>query len=622
MPARFQEKFSVVQAKSGESAKLECNATGDQPLTVNWFKEDSKLSKRGGENYEIYETMTNGGVNSVLVIRTVGRADGLTYKCIGENEYGNDERLIKLLVVEVPSRPMNVRVKDAWSRSASMVWSSPFAGNSPITSYTIQYWRKNSNEAGQSGQNHRRQEFTVSGTQTSALITNLSPSLTYEASVIAENQVGKSEPSENVAINTGEDEPTAAPSDVTVEARGPSTIRVTWKVPPSETWNGKLLGFYIGFRPRGPVNTIEVGQINGGNAGSTSGAFSYRTIDYIKSQQVFETFLTNLMRGHEYEVVVKAFNTVGSGPESHLMAVRTFDGDLPASPSLFAHQTTHSSISLRWTYPSKAQSSSNPVKRYVLYYQRQGDDSWLEIGIPVEEKMVSHRQSNLNGQQEGHGQQIYSISEATGTTSYQLASLDSGFTYKIYVVAVNNFGMGDPSNIVTTKTEQVGGMTDGLRSGLNPADFNLFEMNKQIQFFMIVPVICTIVLVVAIVSAVFYCTRRMQNPTAQHVITSQTHGNNGPQPTGTWGPEGSIQVGHRYVEFDKGGILKTNGSLLTGTQGSDQNSSNGHPGAQHYPLPYGTMPMNSVVITDQKSWDRQSNAPLKPLVTHIYDSPI
>lgn len=613
MPARFAEKFSVVQAKSGESAKLECNATGDQPLTVNWFKEESKLSKRGGENFEIYETMTAGGINSVLVIRTVSRADGMTYKCIGENEYGNDERLIKLMVVEVPSRPMNVRVKDAWSRSASLVWSTPFAGNSPITSYIIQYWRKNSKEAGQSSQNHRRQEFSVSGTQTSALLTNLMPALTYEASVIAENQVGRSEPSENVVISTGEDEPSAAPSDVSVEARGPSTIKVAWKAPPSETWNGVISGFYIGFRPRSTSNSIDVHQ-NIQIAGTGPGAFSYRTVDYVKGQQTFEAFLTNLMRGHEYEVVVKAFNSVGSGPESHLMAVRTFDGDLPASPSLFAHQATHSSISLRWTYPSRAQSSANSIKRYILYYQRVGDDSWLEIGIPVEEKL---RGSNVH-HDGGANMNGLSISES-GTTSYLLSGLDSGFAYKIYVVAVNNFGMGDPSNIVTTKTDGTssGVNSEGLRSA--SGDFNVFEMNRQFQLFLVVSVVCTVILVVVVISAVLYCTRRIQSPQTQHIVTSQPQTM---QSSGTWGPEGTISVGQRYVEFDKGGILKTNGSLLTGTQNSEQNSSVHQSNGGHYPLPYGTMPMNSVVISDQKSWDRQSNAPLKPLVTHIYDSPI
>lgn len=594
---------------------MECNATGDQPLTVNWFKEDNKLSKRGGDNFEIYETMTSNGVNSVLVIRSVSRADGLTYKCVGENEYGNDERLIKLMVVEVPSRPMNVRIKDTWSRSAAIVWSAPFSGNSPITSYVIQYWRKNTNEAGQSSQNHRRQELTVSGVQTSALITNLMPALTYEVSVIAENQVGRSEASENVAISTGEDEPTAAPADVSVEARGPSTIKVTWKVPPSETWNGKLRGFYVGFRPRVAPNTIDVQsmQVPGVAAG-----FSYRTIEYVQGQLVFEAFLTNLNRGQDYEIIVKAFNSIGSGPDSHVMSVRTFDGDLPSSPNLFAHHASQSSIALRWTYPSRAQSTLSSIKRYVLYYQRQGDDSWLEIGIPVEDRSSrgSNHQGQDNGQSSGN-QQGVSMSES-GTINYQLTGLDAGSTYKIYVVAVNNFGMGDPSNFVTTKTEQISGFSDGLRASSISNELGVLDMNRHMQLFFVVPIACTIILVIVIISAVYYCTKRIPSTSAQLVTTSQ-------HPTmqsgSSWGPDGAMQVSQRYLEFDKGGILKNNpNALLVGTQGSEQNSS-GHQANGQYQLPYGTMPMNSVVISDQKSWDRQSG-PLKPLMTHIYDSPI
>lgn len=560
--------------------------------------------------------MSSNGINSVLVIRSVGRADGLTYKCTGENEYGNDERLIKLMVVEVPSRPMNVRVKDTWSRSASLTWSAPFTGNSPITSYVIQYWRKNSNEAGQSAQNHRRQELTVSGTQTSALITNLLPALTYEASVIAENQVGRSEPSENVIITTGEDEPASAPADVSIEARGPSTIKVNWKVPPNDSWNGKLLGFYVGFRPRVTPNTIDVQSIQG--SGLVTG-FSYRKVDFVPGQQVFEAFLTNLARGQDYDVIVKAFNVIGSGPDSHVMSVRTFDGDLPASPNLFALQTTQTSITLRWTYPSRSQSSVASVKRYVLYYQRQGDESWLEVGIPVEDRVRSSNHQGQDVAQSTLSQSGLTVSES-GTVNYQLTGLDPGSTYKVYVVPVNNFGMGDPSNFVTTKTEQLVGSSDSLRSLAHSGDFNVLDMSRQIQLFFIVPIVCTIIMVVVIILAVYYCTKRMPGTTAQLVATNQ-------QPTlqsgSSWGPEGTIQVGQRYFEFDKGGILKNNASaLLGGTQGSDKISA-GHQqnNGQQYQLPYGTMPMNSVVISDQKSWDRQSG-PLKPLMTHIYDSPI
>lgn len=622
MPAKFTEKFSVVQAKGGESAKLECNATGDQPLTVNWFKEDTKLSKRGGENFEIYETTSSSGINSVLVIRALNRADGITYKCIAENEYGNDERNIKLMVVEVPSRPINVRVKDTWSRSASIVWSTPFAGNSPITNYIIQYWRKATNEAGQSvGQNHRRQEVTIGGTQTSALINGLSPALQYEASVIAENQVGRGEPSDNVIINTGQDEPSSPPADVAAEARGPSTIKVSWKVPPSDSWNGKLQGFYVGFRPRISPNTIDIQSATG-----TGPGFSYRTVDYVSGQQVYEAFLTNLMRGQEYDITVKAFNGMGSSPDSHMMSVRTFDGDLPASPNLFAHQTTHSSINLRWTYPSRAHSSASGLRRYVLYYQRQGDDSWLEIGIPIEERIRTiPNQIQQDGSMQVSAAQMPSVSES-GSVSYHLTGLDPGTTYKIYVVAVNNFGMGDPSNFVTTKTEQLNGIAENLGSSMSLSDLNINNLRQQVIYFLAVPIICTIILVIVIISAFVYCTKRIQGTTSSRIM------NPGQQQTlqsnqgSLWGPENCMPHGgqQRYLEFDKGGILKTNNALLVGTTQSSEQNPSGHQGNnnnQGYQLPYGTMPMNSVVISDQKSWDRQSG-PLKPLMNHIYDSPI
>lgn len=595
MPAKFAEKFTVVQAKSGESAKLECNATGDQPLTVNWFKDDAlKLSKRGGDNFEIYETTSDTGLNSVLVVRTVSRADGLTYKCVAENEYGNDERLIKLMVVEAPSRPMNLKVKDAWSKSAALTWSAPYAGNSPILNYIIQYWRKQANE-NQGIQNYRRQEFTVSGTQTSALISNLTPAVTYEASVIAVNQVGRSESSDNILINTNEDDPAAPPSDVSAESRGPTTIKVSWKVPPVENWNGPLLGFYIGYKQRSTLDSLLSNSLT---------KYSFKTVHFVKGQSYYESFLTNLAKGQEYEIIVKVFNSIGAGPESHVMSVRTLEGDLPSPPSLFSHAATQSSINLRWTYPNRAQSPVSSIKRYIIYYQRVGDDSWLEIGVPVGERGAND---------------IQGLSDAS-SGSYILTGLESGSTYKIYVVAANQEGMGDPSNIVTTKTDQISGtsFSENLRSSMGSVDLNVFEMNRQFQLVLIMSVITTIFLVIAIVFGVLYCGKRMQNPALAQQQAGQPN-------SGTWGPENTMQIGQRYVEFDKPGIMKNN-SLMTNTQTSDHTSAGqgSNPAGCHYPLPYGTLPMN-VVISDQKPWDRPHSImvkePLKPQVTHIYDSP-
>ncbi len=110
--------------KRGESARLKCNASGDQPLTVKWTKDNIKLDKLGGHkwvsisyiqtifnkisdfkifflSYEIFETTTDTGIISELLLRTTQRTDGTIYKCDAENEHGRDERTIKLVVVGI-----------------------------------------------------------------------------------------------------------------------------------------------------------------------------------------------------------------------------------------------------------------------------------------------------------------------------------------------------------------------------------------------------------------------------------------------------------------------------------------------------------------------------------------
>lgn len=49
--------------------------------------------------YEKFETSSKNGVNSELFIRNVDRRDGALYSCTASNNYGSDERNIKVLVV-------------------------------------------------------------------------------------------------------------------------------------------------------------------------------------------------------------------------------------------------------------------------------------------------------------------------------------------------------------------------------------------------------------------------------------------------------------------------------------------------------------------------------------------
>lgn len=98
---------------------------------------------------------------------------------------------------EVPQPPRDVKVSETWSRSASVSWTAPYAGNSPITRYTVQYWRV--------AQSHRLEELEVVGTQTSVLLSDLRPGIAYQVAVVADNAVGSSQPSSTISFTTGEE---------------------------------------------------------------------------------------------------------------------------------------------------------------------------------------------------------------------------------------------------------------------------------------------------------------------------------------------------------------------------------------------------------------------------------
>lgn len=102
-------------------------------------------------------------------------------------------------VLEIPEVPKNIRVNDQQSRSLQVAWTQPYAGNSPITNYIVEFklvpddWSKHP------------EKVVVSGTTTMATIPGLHPASSYHIRIIAENRLGKSEPSEVIQVTTQEE---------------------------------------------------------------------------------------------------------------------------------------------------------------------------------------------------------------------------------------------------------------------------------------------------------------------------------------------------------------------------------------------------------------------------------
>lgn len=76
--------------------------------------------------------------NVAGIDRTI-RQDTGVFICSAANSYGSDDMSIQLIVQEIPEAPRNVRVTEQQSRSIGISWTYPYAGNSPVSSYIIQY---------------------------------------------------------------------------------------------------------------------------------------------------------------------------------------------------------------------------------------------------------------------------------------------------------------------------------------------------------------------------------------------------------------------------------------------------------------------------------------------------
>lgn len=412
-----------------------CNATGDLPLEIQWTKGTVKLDKLGN-NYDIINTEHEDGLQSELYFRTAKMGDASLYNIYAENEHGKDEMTIKLEVVQVPDAPKNLRMKDVWSRTVNIVWSEPFNGNLPISRYIIQYWRYQNAP-------HRLHEMVVEGSQTSAFIKDLTPGQRYELSMLAENEIGKGASTNQITFKTGEEEPSAPPNDITAEALGPSTIRVTWYSPPIENWNGEIRGYYIGYRKTNEPNAQFVYKLVSNNEEQTGGRSNLNTVVTTSNKKEItfhEYFIRQLAKETEYSVVVKAYNAAGSGPVSHEVTARTFDGKLPPQLQLSVIDSTDMTISLRWH--QKLQSgtvasvggNSNVVTSYLIHYKKISESKWHQVPISVPMPASPDPNNFFN------------------SYSFVLEGPEANNRYKIYVNAVNRFGVGDPSNIVVAET--------------------------------------------------------------------------------------------------------------------------------------------------------------------------
>lgn len=436
--AQAQVLMQHLSVQSGHTANLTCIATGDHPLVVSWLKGDNSVTA----NSQLYDRVLVSNdtqkerLVSSLILQHVTAGDAGRYTCKVKNDYAEDTKAIRLNVQQPPSNPTEVEVSHVWSRNARIHWKSP--SSSSVLSYQVRFWSHRDDEM----LNH-----TVRGGVTTALLGDLHPATEYRVAVVAMNSAGTSESSPVIRFNTNQEEPSGAPVNVRIEKSGATFVLVTWSPPPESDWNGKLLGYYVGYS-----STSD---------SSRKSPFSYHTVD--PDQGSFT--LRGLAKATPYVVVVKAFNAVGSGPPSPPLPVTTLDGDFPPAPILSVSAVDQTSVQVTWMF-------SVPVPQritgYTLHYRQPGD-SWKEVFV------ASGKQS-----------------------SYLLSGLEPSLPCQVYLIAHSRQGNSEPSDVlnvpltVTSVAQQPGSSAS--------SDAELREV-----LYVVVPIVTATALAVVLVVSVCFC---------------------------------------------------------------------------------------------------------------------
>ncbi|GIX91138.1 titin, partial [Caerostris extrusa] len=249
VPPQFHETYHLQKARSGHSAVLRCDVTGDSPIKVKWTKEFMDNT----DNTKIQETPLPNGLLSELYISRVLRKDAGIYVCSATNNYGKQEKTIKLLVLEPPSSPTEIVIKQVERTEATVTWNTPYAGNSPITRYVVQYWRD-------TGSTPKLEEETVGSEKNFHLLKSLRPGTSYVVRVIADNEFGSSTPSVPIRFYTSEDTPSGYPTDLSVFSSGINELNVRWKAPPPDQRNGAIQGYELGTASTIPWSRTPIGK--------------------------------------------------------------------------------------------------------------------------------------------------------------------------------------------------------------------------------------------------------------------------------------------------------------------------------------------------------------------------
>ncbi|XP_050693602.1 cell adhesion molecule Dscam2-like isoform X49 [Eriocheir sinensis] len=388
-PPQFKIQYRNQTASREEDAVLECEAEGETPIGILWSKNKHSIDQATEPRYTIREEMRGGSVHSSLSIKTTDRTDSAVYTCVATNAFGSADTNINLIIQERPEQPSSLKVLDKSGRSVELSWTRPYDGNSPVTRYIVEYKLSRRNWDTDS------ERMMVPGEQNMAGVLDLRPATTYHLRIVARNEIGDSEPSDTVTIITAEEAPSGPPRDLKVTAVDQNSLRVTWKPPLREEWNGDIQGYQVGYR-----------------LASSNSSYVFETVEFSKEMgKEHHLVITKLNVYTEYAVVVSAFNKIGQGPKTDEFHAYTAEGT-PQQPPQDVTCTTLTSQTIRvsWSSPP-LETVQGVIKGYKVFYGP--SDVWYDEESK-DIKITSSTETHLHGLQKYTNYSLQVLAHTSG----------------------------------------------------------------------------------------------------------------------------------------------------------------------------------------------------------------
>uniref|UniRef100_A0A8D0DYK3 Receptor-type tyrosine-protein phosphatase F n=1 Tax=Salvator merianae TaxID=96440 RepID=A0A8D0DYK3_SALMN len=374
---RVSPRFSIPpsnhEVMPGGSVNLTCVAVGSPMPYVKWIVGDVELTKE--------DDMPLGR----NVLELVNITQSANYTCEAMSSLGVIHAIAQITVKALPKPPTEPLVTETTATSVTLTWDS---GNAdPILYYVIQYKPKSFEGSFQEVDGVATTRYSIGG---------LSPFSEYEFRIIAVNNIGRSLPSELVGARTGEQAPSSPPLKVQARMLSASTMLVQWEQP--EEPNGLIRGYrvYYTIDPHLPLSMWQKHNTDDSHL----------------------TTVGNLITGTTYSIRVLAFTSVGDGPPSDVIQIKSQQG-VPAQPVDFqAEAESDTRIMLTWLPASQER-----ITKYELVY-------WNDLDG------IKHKL------------------EFDQTSSYAVEGLKPDTLYKFQLGARSELGLGVYTPVLEARTAQ------------------------------------------------------------------------------------------------------------------------------------------------------------------------